>query len=165
MGMDDLSFAARAKRSPKPKEIIANLSLARIEDYFEVAPRGALAAVDARWTGRTQLYEHCKRAPGDLTCHSASDGCSRPELLPAVALPRARQQQPSPRGSPHRSCPYLEASKRAPGHGRPLLPGIGRATRLDALRPSPQGGRHHSAARAKFPSRRRASAATSMPRT
>ena len=42
MGMDDLSFAARAKRRPKPKEIIAKLSLARIEDYFEVAPPGAL---------------------------------------------------------------------------------------------------------------------------
>ena len=57
MGMDDLSFAARAKRSPKPKEIIANLSLARIEDYFEVAPRGALpqsGPVD--WSN--PAYEH-----------------------------------------------------------------------------------------------------------
>ena len=42
MGMDDLSFAARAKRRRKPKEIIAGLSLARIEDYFQVAPSGAL---------------------------------------------------------------------------------------------------------------------------
>ena len=42
LGMDDLSFAARAKRRFKPKEIIAKLSLARIEDYFEVAPPGAL---------------------------------------------------------------------------------------------------------------------------
>ena len=42
MGMDDLSFAARAKRKPKPKEIVAGLSLARIEDYFQVAPPGAL---------------------------------------------------------------------------------------------------------------------------
>ncbi len=42
MGMDDLSFAARAKRKPRPKEIIAGLSLARIEDYFQVAPPGAL---------------------------------------------------------------------------------------------------------------------------
>ena len=42
MGMDDLSFAARAKRRPKPKEIIAKLSLARIEDYFQVAPGDAL---------------------------------------------------------------------------------------------------------------------------
>ena len=42
MGMDDLSFAARAKRRHKPKEIIAKLSLARIEDYFQVAPPGTL---------------------------------------------------------------------------------------------------------------------------
>ena len=42
MGMDDLSFAARSKRRPKPKEIIAELSLARIEDYFQVAPGDAL---------------------------------------------------------------------------------------------------------------------------
>ena len=42
MGMDDLSLAARAKRKPRPKEIIAKLPLARIEDYFRVAPPGAL---------------------------------------------------------------------------------------------------------------------------
>ena len=42
MGMDELSFAVRAKRRPKPKEIIAKLSLARIEDYFNVTPQGAL---------------------------------------------------------------------------------------------------------------------------
>ena len=42
MGMDDLSFAARAKRRPKPKDIIAKLPLARIEDYFEVSPQGGL---------------------------------------------------------------------------------------------------------------------------
>lgn len=44
MGMDDLSFAARAKRRPKPKEILAKLSLARIRDYFEVTPDDALPA-------------------------------------------------------------------------------------------------------------------------
>ena len=42
MGMDDLSFAARSKRRPKPKEIIAKLSLARVEDYFQITPPGAL---------------------------------------------------------------------------------------------------------------------------
>lgn len=42
MGMDDLSFAARAKRRPKPKEIVGKLTLARIEDYFEVSPQDAL---------------------------------------------------------------------------------------------------------------------------
>ena len=43
MGMDDLSFAARAKRRPEPKEIIGMLPLARIQDYFDVAPPGVLA--------------------------------------------------------------------------------------------------------------------------
>ena len=61
MGMDDLSFAARAKRRPKPKEIIAKLPLARIEDYFQVAPPGALpqsAPVD--WSN--PAYEKVKVA-------------------------------------------------------------------------------------------------------
>ena len=61
MGMDDLSFAARAKRKPKPKEIIARLSLARIDDYFQVAPPGALpqsAPVD--WSNPT--YEKARVA-------------------------------------------------------------------------------------------------------
>ena len=42
MGMDDLSFAARRKRRPGPKEIIAKLALARIEDYFKVTPSDLL---------------------------------------------------------------------------------------------------------------------------
>ena len=42
MGMDDLSFAARAKRRSRPKEIVSRLSLARIEDYFQVTPKGTL---------------------------------------------------------------------------------------------------------------------------
>ena len=61
MGMDDLSFAARAKRRCKPKEIIAKLSLARIEDYFEVVPQGVLpqsAPVD--WSN--PAYEKVKVA-------------------------------------------------------------------------------------------------------
>ena len=61
MGMDDLSFAARAKRTPKPNEIIAKLSLARIEDYFQVTPPGALpqsAPVD--WSN--PAYEKVKVA-------------------------------------------------------------------------------------------------------
>src|SRR2546422_5666010 len=42
MAMDDESFVARWPRRPRPKEILATLSIARIEDYFEVEPRGAL---------------------------------------------------------------------------------------------------------------------------
>lgn len=34
MGMDDESFVVRAARRPKPREILANLSIARISDYF-----------------------------------------------------------------------------------------------------------------------------------
>ena len=42
MGMDDLSFAARAKHRSRPREITGKLSLARIEDYFCVSPQRAL---------------------------------------------------------------------------------------------------------------------------
>ena len=72
MGMDDLSFAVRAKSRPKPKEIIARLSLAPIEDYFKVTPKGSLpksAPVDhstevyksARVVWRTELQEQERR--------------------------------------------------------------------------------------------------------
>ena len=61
MGMDDLSFAARAKRRPKPKEIIAKLSLARIEDYFEATPPETLPqAAPVDWSN--PAYEKVKVA-------------------------------------------------------------------------------------------------------
>jgi putative DNA methylase len=61
MGMDDLSFAARAKRRPKPKEILAKLSLARIRDYFEVTPDNALpASSPVDWSN--PAYEKAKVA-------------------------------------------------------------------------------------------------------
>jgi len=44
MGMDEFSFAARAKRRPGPKEILAKLSLAHLRDYFEVTPDDVLRA-------------------------------------------------------------------------------------------------------------------------
>lgn len=44
MGMDEGSLAARAKRRPKPKEILGKLALARIRDYFTVTPDDALPA-------------------------------------------------------------------------------------------------------------------------
>ena len=44
MAMDDESFVARWKRRPKPKEILATLSIARIADYFTVEPEGILPA-------------------------------------------------------------------------------------------------------------------------
>jgi len=42
MAMDDESFVARWKRRPRPKEILAALSIARIADYFTVEPEGVL---------------------------------------------------------------------------------------------------------------------------
>jgi len=42
MAMDDESFAVRWKRRPKPREILAALSIANIEDYFAVDPSGVL---------------------------------------------------------------------------------------------------------------------------
>lgn len=42
MAMDDGSFVARWKRRPKPKEILAQLSIGRIKDYFDVVPEDVL---------------------------------------------------------------------------------------------------------------------------
>ncbi len=42
MAMDDESFVIRWPRRPKPKEILATLSLDLIADYFTVQPEGAL---------------------------------------------------------------------------------------------------------------------------
>src|SRR5688572_239654 len=44
MAMDDESFVIRWKRRPKPKEILATLSVARIADYFTIEPEGILPA-------------------------------------------------------------------------------------------------------------------------
>ena len=44
MAMDDESFVVRWKRRPKPKEIVARLSLTQIADYFIVEPEGILPA-------------------------------------------------------------------------------------------------------------------------
>jgi putative DNA methylase len=42
MAMDDESFVARWKRRPKPKEILAKLSITKIADYFTIEPEGIL---------------------------------------------------------------------------------------------------------------------------
>src|SRR5215813_3449812 len=44
MAMDDESFVACWKRRPRPKEILATLSIARIDDYFTIEPEGVLPA-------------------------------------------------------------------------------------------------------------------------
>jgi putative DNA methylase len=51
MAMDDESFVARWKRRPKPKDILGALSLAVIEDYFNVFPSGILpVAAPVDWS-------------------------------------------------------------------------------------------------------------------
>jgi putative DNA methylase len=42
MGMDAASFAARAARRPRPKEVLASLPIQRITDYMAVEPVGSL---------------------------------------------------------------------------------------------------------------------------
>ncbi|MEW6665903.1 MAG: anti-phage-associated DUF1156 domain-containing protein [Thermodesulfobacteriota bacterium] len=42
MAMDDESFVVRWKRRPKPKEILAKLSIAYVSDYFTAEPNGVL---------------------------------------------------------------------------------------------------------------------------
>ena len=59
MAMDDESFVARWKRRAKPKEILATLSIASIDDYFTAQPKGVLpisAPVD--WSNPD--YKHVK---------------------------------------------------------------------------------------------------------
>jgi len=51
LAMDDESFAIRAKRRPKPKEILAKLDLSRISDYFVASPENVLPeAAPIDWT-------------------------------------------------------------------------------------------------------------------
>ncbi|URR35060.1 hypothetical protein NBE99_10480 [Thermosynechococcus sp. HN-54] len=38
MGMDDASLPARAKKKPTPKEIAAKVTLARLQDFFDISP-------------------------------------------------------------------------------------------------------------------------------
>jgi putative DNA methylase len=51
MAMDEESFVARWKRRPKPKEILATLSISCIADYFTVEPEAVLpAAAPIDWS-------------------------------------------------------------------------------------------------------------------
>ena len=100
MGMDDLSLAARSKRRPKPKEIIAKLSLTLIKDYFEVSPQDAFpqsgpvdwsnpAFKDIRVAWRSDLPERERRWLEAQMLPSAPyrervDLSRRPEEVPEV---------------------------------------------------------------------------------
>ena len=59
MGMDEESFAVRWKRRATPKEILANLSISYITDYFKVEPEGILP-VSAPVDWSNLVYETAK---------------------------------------------------------------------------------------------------------
>jgi len=84
MGMDDLSFAARAKRRPKPKEILATLSLTRLRDYFEVKPDDvpAVIALGQRPGPATGLPTRTAQGDLNLARHAGHGHFARILLAP-----------------------------------------------------------------------------------
>ena len=101
MAMDDESFVARWPRRPKPKEILATLSIARIADYFTVEPDGVLpesAPVD--WS--KPEYENVKVAwRDDIT--ELERRRLEAQMLPKALIPRAGGNGQAPRrGDGHR---------------------------------------------------------------
>ncbi|WP_460194491.1 anti-phage-associated DUF1156 domain-containing protein [Thermosynechococcus sp. FA-CM-4201] len=59
MGMDDASLAARTKKKPTPKEIAANVTLARLQDFFDISPpQLLLRAAPVDWSN--PLYANVK---------------------------------------------------------------------------------------------------------
>lgn len=71
MAMDDESFAVRWKRSSKPKDILAELAITRIVDYFTVEPKDTLPSsspidwsnpefdqVQVNWRNDISLLDH-----------------------------------------------------------------------------------------------------------
>ena len=98
MGMDRSLLRSPRQAQTQTKGDHCQLSLARIEDYFEVAPEGALphsAPVD--WSN--PAHENTVNVAWRLRSpRSASAGVSRRTCSPRP-LPRARQAQPPPRGS------------------------------------------------------------------
>jgi len=96
MAMDDESFVARWKRRPRPKEILAQLPIARIEDIFEVDPPGVLpysspvdwsnpAYKDIKVTWRDELLE-----ADEIECPRASPPLSSLIPHPSSLLTRRR---------------------------------------------------------------------------
>ena len=82
MAMDDESFVARWKRRFKPKEIIAALSIARIEDYFTVEPEGILplsAPVDWLQPGYHDVKVSWRKDLPELECRRLEA-----QMLPVV---------------------------------------------------------------------------------
>ena len=140
MAMDDESFVVRWKRRPKPKEILATLSIARIADYFTVEPEGILpASAPVDWS--KPEYDKVKVAwRADSPNWSAAVWKRR--CCPR-RLPRAGRPSPTARGSDgHRPRPHLGRGQRSPGHERPFVSGVGRAAWHHALRPPAARGRY-----------------------
>ena len=95
MGMDDPSFVARWKRQPRPKDILEQLSIERITDYFSISPDGVLPTsgrVD--WSG-----PGCKQVKvtwrADVTIHERR--APRGAAPAACELPGASEERIGPR--------------------------------------------------------------------
>ena len=121
MAMDDESFVARAKRRAKPREILATVALARIEDYFTVSPRGALpAASPVDWSNPAYKAVSVEWR-GDV-------GEMDRRRLEAQLLPRTSYRErvdeslrPEEVGDA-RARPHLGRGEPAPRHGGGELP-------------------------------------------
>ena len=141
MAMDDESFVVRWKRRPKPKEILATLSIARIADYFTVEPEGVLpASAPVDWS--KPEYDKVKVTwREDLT--ELERRRLEAQMLPkAPYRERVDKAQATRGGHGHRPRPHLGCGQRPPRHERPLVPGTGRAAWHHALRPPTARGRH-----------------------
>ena len=163
MAMDDESFVVRWKRRPKPKEILATLSIARIADYFTVEPEGVLpASAPVDWSNPD--YDEVKVAWREDSPSWSAAGWKRrccPRCPTASGWTRPsgprRSWTPSTTTSGTRSTP---TSARAPTRSRSWSSSSAScASATGRAWPTP------SAAPARFPSRRLGSAAMSMPPT
>ncbi len=100
MAMDDESFAARAKRRPKPKEILSKVAIARVSAYFESEPDGilppaapinfadeTLEGVKVRWREDVPLIDRLRLETGMLpgsTYRNRVEASYRPEEVAEV---------------------------------------------------------------------------------
>lgn len=100
MAMDDESFAARAKRRPKPKEILAKLAISKVANYFESDPEGVLPisapidfsdetfdGVKVRWTEEVSLVDRLRLESQVLpegSYRSRVEASNRPEEVAEV---------------------------------------------------------------------------------
>ena len=114
MAMDDESFVVRWKRRPKPKEILATLSIARIDDYFTVEPDGVLPAFCA--SGLVEPGIRRVRSLGARTSPSWSAAAWKRKCCQRCLTASAWTQAQAARGG-HGHCPrsHLGRGQRSPG--------------------------------------------------